>query len=68
VSRDILYKWFELLLYGQTAYVYIAGEDGFYSFLRSRPVKDLGVAVHMDSLHVWCSSPIVVLREILPQW
>jgi hypothetical protein len=49
------------------ANVYIAG-DGFYSFLRSQSVNDLGVGVHVDPLHVGCSSPVVVLEEILLQW
>jgi hypothetical protein len=44
------------------------GISAAFTFLRSHSLDDFGIDVHVDSLHVWCSSPHLVLGEILSKW
>ena len=45
----------------------ITGNASF-TFPSSQAVYDFCVDIHVNPLHVLCSSPIVGLGEILPQW
>jgi len=68
VIQVAFYECFQFIFVkARSADAQIAG-DAALAFLFSQSVDDFGVDVHVNPLHVWCSSPKVVLGEILPQW